>query len=101
MSTKKFKKGDVVIVTAGRDKGKSGKILRINHKDNTAIVEGVALYKRAVKPTQNSAGGMKSIERPQDFAKIAVMVDGKAVRVGLKRDSKKTVRISKKTGKAL
>ena len=61
MSTKKFKKGDVVLVTAGRDKGKSGKIVKINQNSGTAIVEGVALYKRHIKPTQNTAGGMTGV----------------------------------------
>ena len=101
MSTKKFKKGDIVLVTAGRDKGMSGKILKINQADNTAVVEGVALYKRHIKPTQNTAGGMKSIERAQSFAKIALTEDGCAIRVGLKRDKNKTSRISKKSGKAI
>ncbi|MCE7898161.1 MAG: 50S ribosomal protein L24 [bacterium] len=101
MSTKKFKKGDIVLVTAGRDKGKSGKITKINQNAGTAIVEGVALYKRHIKPTQNSAGGMKSIERAISFAKIALTEDGKAIRIGLKRDNNKTVRISKKTGKSI
>lgn len=101
MSTKKFKKGDVVLVTAGRDKGKSGKIVKINQNAGTAIVEGVALYKRHIKPTQNTAGGIKSIERAISFAKIALTEDGKAIRVGLKRDKNKTTRISKKTGKAI
>ncbi len=101
MSTKKFKKGDLVLVTAGRDKGKSGKILKINQQNHTAIVEGAALYKRHVKPTQNSAGGLKSLERPISFAKITHTEGGQNIRVGLKRDHAKTIRISKKTGKAL
>ncbi len=101
MTTKKFKKGDVVLVTAGRDKGKSGKIVKINQNSGTAIVEGVALYKRHIKPTQNTAGGRQSSERAIAFAKIALTEDGKAIRVGLKRDKNKTSRISKKTGKAI
>lgn len=101
MSTKKFKKGDLVFVTSGRDKGKTGKILKINQVSNTAIVEGIALYKRHVKPTQNSAGGVKSVERAVSFAKLALTENGKPVRVGLKREKNKTTRISKKSGKAL
>jgi large subunit ribosomal protein L24 len=101
MSTKKFKKGDVVLITAGRDKGKSGKITKINHKLNTLVVEGVALYKKNIKPTQNNSGGTKSIERPISFAKVAFLQDGKPVRIGLKKEQNKTIRISKKTGKAI
>lgn len=101
MSTKKFKKGDSVLVTAGRDKGKTGKITKINQSNNTVIVEGVALYKRHIKPTQNTAGGVKSIERAISLAKISLTEDGKAIRVGLKRDKGTTTRISKKSGKAI
>ncbi len=101
MATKKFKKNDLVIVTAGRDKGKTGKILLIDHKNNKVVVEGIAQYKRTIKPTQNTAGGIKTVERPIDLAKVSIAVDGKAVRIGLKRTKNKTVRINKKTGKEL
>ena len=99
--TKKFKKGDTVIVTGGRDKGMTGKIVRVFHKTLTAIVEGAGLYKRHVKATQNSAGGIKSVERPLHLSKIALSEGGKAVRVSLKRTKDVTTRISKKTGKTL
>lgn len=99
--TKKFKKGDTVRVTAGRDKGMTGKIVRVFHKTLTAIVEGAGLYKRHVKATQNSAGGIKSVERPLSLSKIALIEDGKVVRVGLSRTKDVTTRISKKTGKSL
>lgn len=101
MATKKFKKGDLVLVTSGRDKGKSGKIALIDQKQNTATVTGVGLYKRHVKPTQNTAGGIKSLERPLPFAKLALLEGDKPTRVGLKRTKGKTVRISKKTKKEL
>lgn len=101
MATKKFRKDDLVLVTSGRDKGKTGKIKRIDHKNNTAVVEGIALYKRSIKPTQSRAGGIKSIERPISFAKISLADGGKPFRVGLKRTKDKTIRINKKTGKAL
>lgn len=101
MATKKFKKGDLVLVTSGRDKGKTGKILKLDQTSLTAVVEGAGLYKRHVKPTQNQPGGIKSVERPLSLAKIALLEGGKPIRVGLKRTKDKTTRISKKTGKTL
>ena len=98
---KKFKKGDQVILTSGRDKGQSGPIVKIMTKANLVVVQGVNLYKRHIKPTQNKEGGIKSIERPLSFAKIALLVDGKPVRVGLKRTASKVIRINKKTGKTI
>lgn len=98
----KFKKGDQVIVTAGKDKGKTGEILRVNKEDNTVVVKGANLYKRHRKATQNNAGGILSIERALATAKVMLVEGGKPVRVGFKRDAKGVVvRISKKTGKEL
>lgn len=101
MIIKKFKKGDEVLITSGRDKGKKGKIMRIFSKTNKLIVEGIALYKRHVKATQNQAGGIKQVERAINFSKVSLLVAGKTTRVGLKRTKNQTVRISKKTGKTI
>lgn len=98
---KKFKKGDQVLVTSGRDKGKTGEILRLFPKKGTALVKGVALYKRHRKATREQAGGIIEAERPVPFAKLMLVEGGVAVRVGLKTEAGKTVRISKKTGKTL
>lgn len=102
MKIKKFKKGDQVLVTSGRDKGKTGEIMKLFPKKGTALVKGVALYKRHRKATQNSGGGIFETERPVPFAKLMLVEEGKAVRVGLKRSQDgQTIRISKKTGKNL
>ena len=85
----------------GKDKGKTGEIVRLLPKVDRVVVKGMNLYKRHIKPTQNKEGGIKSIERPLSFAKIALLVDGKPVRVGLKRTASKVVRINKKTGKTI
>ncbi len=98
---KKLKKGDQVLVTSGRDKGMKGEILRVLPKLGRVIVKGVGLYKRHVKPTQNREGGVVSVERPQPTAKLMLLVDGKPVRVGLKRNLNKVTRINKQTGKAI
>lgn len=103
MSTmKKFKKGDQVLVTGGKDKGKTGEIVVVDGKKWTVVVKGVNLYKRHRKATQNTPGGIQSIERPLPVAKVMIVEAGKPVRVGLRRDDAgKVTRISKKTGKAL
>jgi large subunit ribosomal protein L24 len=77
---KKFKKGDVVLVTAGKDKGKSGKILKVFPKKDSVIVEGANMYKKHVKPTQNTQGGMVAKERALSTGKITHVQDGKPVR---------------------
>lgn len=94
----KFKKGDQVKVVAGKDKGKTGEVIRVSPKDLTVTVKGANLYKRAVKATQNREGGMISMERPLSFAKVSLLENGKPVRAGFSIDGKKKLRVSKKTG---
>jgi len=77
---KKFKKGDVVLVTSGKDKGKTGEIMKVLPKSDTVIVKGTNLYKKHVKPTQNQEGGIVSKERPLSTGKISHVQDGKQVR---------------------
>lgn len=102
MAMKKFKKGDQVLVTAGKDKGKTGEILKVLTAKNAVIVKGANLYKRHRKATQNNPGGILAIERALSTAKVMLIENGKPVRVGLKRDAKgKVERVSKKTGKTL
>lgn len=95
---KKFKKGDIVLVTSGKDKGKTGEIMRIIPKKDTVIVKGANMYKRHVKPTQNTQGGIVERERPLSTGKIVLTVAGKRVRVGLKVEKAGTIRIIKSTG---
>lgn len=77
---KKFKKGDMVLVTSGKDKGKTGEIMKVLPKKDTVIVKGANLYKKHVKPTQNQEGGIVSKERPLSTGKISHVQDGKQVR---------------------
>jgi large subunit ribosomal protein L24 len=95
---KKFKKGDMVLVTGGKDKGKTGKIIRIIPKLDRIVVEGVNLYTRHVKPTQNKEGGAMKLPRAMSPGKIMLLEGDKPVRVGLKRSKDGLTRISKKTG---
>lgn len=82
---KKFKKGDVVLVTAGKDKGKTGEITKVYPKKDSVIVKGANMYKKHVKPTQNTEGGMMSRERALSTGKISHVVDGKQVRFAGKK----------------
>ena len=99
MSAIKIKKGDTVKVIAGKDKGKEGKVLAVNVKDNTAIVENVNMVTKHSKPSAaNQAGGIITKEAPIHMSNVMLLVDGKATRVGFKMDGDKKVRVAKATG---
>ena len=96
----KFKVGDQVKVTSGKDNGKVSKIVRVIPKKDTVVVEGANMYVKHVRPQGGQAGDKVSMERPLSTAKIAVVNDKGAVdRVGYKvaKDGSKT-RVFKKTG---
>lgn len=97
----KIKKGDKVVVLAGRDKGKAGEVLQILPKDGRAVVRGVNLVKRHTKQSQQSEGGIISKEATIDLSNIAIAdpKDGKATRVGFKvLDDGRKVRFAKRSG---
>lgn len=100
----KIKVNDEVIVLAGKDKDKKGKVKKINFKQNRVLVEGVNLVKKAIKPTQeNPQGGIVEMETTLHLSNIAVVSPktGKATRVGFKEDNGKKVRIAKSCGSEL
>ena len=102
MSAMKIKKGDTLKVIAGKDKGKEGKVLAVNAKDNTVIVEGVNMVTKHSKPSAaNQNGGIITKEAPLDLSNVMLLVDGKATRVGFKMDGDKKVRVAKATGKVI
>ena len=96
----KIKKGDKVVVLAGRDKGKSGEVLQVLPKDARAVVRGVNLVKKHTKQSQTSEGGIISKEATIDLSNIAVAdpKDGKPTRVGFKVEGDKKVRVAKRSG---
>ena len=102
MSAMKIKKGDTVRVIAGKDKGKEGKVLAVNAKDNTVIVEGVNMVTKHSKPSAaNQNGGIITKEAPLHISNVMLMVDGKTTRVGFQMDGDKKVRVAKATGKVI
>ena len=101
MATSKIKKGDNVVVIAGKDKGKEGKVLRVNLKDSTVLVEGVNMVKKHMKPgRQSQEGGIIKIETPIYVSKVQLVCPkcGKGTRVGYKLADGKKVRVCKKCG---
>jgi len=99
MATLKVKKGDTVQVIAGKDNGKSGKVIRVDVKNNKVLVEGVNMITKHTKPSAaNQAGGIVHQEALIDISNVMVVVDGKPTRVGFEIKDGKKVRIAKKTG---
>lgn len=96
----KLKVGDNVQVTAGKDKGKHGKVTKVFPKEDKVLVEGVNMYVKHIKPVQGRAGEKVRRERSLVTAKVAIMNPdtGKIDRIGYKIDGGKKVRIFKKTG---
>lgn len=87
----RLKKGDLVVVISGKDKGKQGKVARINHEDGKVFVEGINLIKKHLKPSpRNQQGGILEREAAIFSSKVQ-LVDpktGKATRVHFKHDAK-------------
>ena len=102
MSSMKIKKDDMVKVIAGKDKGKEGKVLAVNEKDNTLLVEGINMVTKHAKPSMaNQQGGILHQEAPIDASNVMLLVNGKATRVGFKMDGDKKVRFAKATGEII
>lgn len=99
---KKFKKGDKILITAGKDKGKKSEIIKVLPKEGVVIAKGINMVKKHVKPQGDKPGGIIEFERPINPAKFMILDStGKPTRVGFKIDKKTKSRLSKKTGSAL
>ena len=97
----KIKKGDKVIVIAGKDKGKKGDVMQIITDENRAVVSGVNVAKRHTKAQGATEGGIINKLMPIHISNLALIDpnDGKATRVGYKTlDGGKKVRVAKRTG---
>ena len=102
MSTMKIKKGDTVKVIAGKDKDKEGKVIAVDQKNGTVLVEGVNMRTKHAKPSAtNPEGGILQQEGPIDASNVMYVHKGKATRVGFKLDGDKKVRVAKSTGEVI
>ncbi len=100
----KIKKGDTVIVIAGKDKGTKGEVLKVIPEESRVVVRGVNLVKRHQKPSQMDPGGLKTFEAPVHVSNVALADprDGKAVRVGFKIDQHgRKTRFAKRSGESI
>ena len=96
MSKLHIRKDDTVIVLAGSDKGKTGKVLKVLVKDERAIVEGINIVSKSAKPSAKQ-------EAPIHISNLSLIdpKSGKATRVAIKREGKKIIRIAKKSGEEI
>jgi len=97
-----IKKGDIVYVNAGANKGKTGRVLSVLVDEQRAIVEGINMVSKSTKPNAKSPqGGIVKKEAPVHISNLNPVEDGKPVRVGRIVKDGKLVRVSKKTGKEI
>ena len=102
MASMKIKKGDMVKVIAGKDKEKEGKVIAVNKKDNTLLVEGINMVTKHAKPSMaNQQGGIILQESPIDISNVMYLHKGQATRVGFKIEGDKKVRFAKATGEVI
>ncbi len=98
----KLRKGDKVVVLAGKDKGKEGEITQVMPSAGKAIVDGINISIRHTRQSQNSQGGRIPQAMPVDLSNLALLdANGKATRVGFRMDGDKKVRFAKTTGDAI
>ena len=99
-----IKKNDTVIVLAGEDKGKTGKVLKVLVEKERAIVEGVNFVNKSTKPSaKNPQGGFEKVEAPIHISNLSLIdpKSGKPTRIAIKREGKKVIRIAKKSGEEI
>tara|TARA_B100001057_G_C22010906_1_gene629747 strand:+ start:34 stop:348 length:315 start_codon:yes stop_codon:yes gene_type:complete len=99
----KLKKGDEVIVLAGKDKGKTGKIIKMLPKQTKAVVSEINKVKKNQKPDNNQPGGIIDKEMPIHISNLSFYDSGlkKGVRIAYKLEKNKKVRINKSSGKEI
>lgn len=98
----KLKKGDKVVVLAGKDKGKEGEISSVSPKTGKAVVDGINIAIRHTRQSQNSNGGRIPQAMPIDLSNLALLdSNGKPTRVGFREEDGKKVRFAKTTGEAV
>jgi len=103
MAAQKIKKGDKVVILSGKDKGRTGEVVKAMPKEGKVIVSGVNVHARHRKPTQQSPqGGIERKEAPLHISKVAIATaDGKPSRVRFETRDGKKVRVAAKTGELI
>ena len=103
MAASKIRKGDTVVVLTGKDKGKTGEVIRSLPKEQKVVVSGVNVHARHRKPSQvNPQGGIERKEAPLHVSKVAIATaDGKPTRVRFEERDGKKVRVAAKTGELI
>lgn len=96
----KIRRDDTVVIIAGKDKGRVGKVVRVEPDEGRVVVEGVAMVKRHVKATNDQAGRIVEKERAIHVSNVALWdaTAGKRVKVGFATRDGSKVRVNKKTG---
>ena len=99
----KIKKGDIVKVIAGNDKGETGRVLRVYPQNMRVLVEGVNVRKRHTRPSQsNQKGGILSKEMPIHYSNVQIVdTDKNPTRIGVRNEGDTKVRYAKTNDKAL
>jgi len=104
MSKLHIKKNDTVIVLAGEDKGKTGKVLKVLVEKQRAIVEGVNFVNKSAKPSaKNPQGGFEKVEAPIHVSNLSLIdpKSGKPTRVSVRHEGKNVIRVAKKSGEEI
>jgi large subunit ribosomal protein L24 len=104
MAAAKIRKGDTVVILSGKDKGKTGEVIRSMPKDMKVVVSGVNIHARHRKPTQQSPqGGIERAEAPLHVSKVAIAdpKSGKPSRVRFEERGGKKVRVAAKSGELI
>ncbi|EDQ32146.1 ribosomal protein L24, bacterial/organelle [Hoeflea phototrophica DFL-43] len=99
----KIRKGDKVVVLAGKDKGRSGEVLAVMPKEDRAVVRGLNMVKRHQRQTQTQEAGIINKEASLHLSNLAVAdpKDGKPTRVGFRVEGEKKVRVAKRSGEVI
>jgi len=103
MAAQKIKKGDKVVILSGKDKGRTGEVVKAMPKEGKVIVSGVNVHARHRKPTQQAPqGGIERKEAPLHISKVAIATaDGKPSRVRFEERDGKKVRVAAKSGELI
>jgi len=100
----KIRKGDKIIVLAGKDKGKTGEVVKVNPKEQNALVQGLNMVKRHQRQTQSQEAGIIVKEAPIHVSNLAIAdpKDGKPTRIGFRVEADgKKIRIARRSGESI